>query len=450
LNGESVLTGQPKESALQAALYVAYRLKDPRAAEQAAAVATAQSEFPAFSQWFPPSVAQGNAGLGLLWAYLDSCFPDQGWDAIGKAHLEIAVRCAEQAPSLGTGLFSGLSGLAFAGWQLSRGGTRYRRLLATLDEAITSETVPIALRVRASNGLSVGDFDVISGLSGVGAYLLCRHQQPSAGIALAHTVEALISISTRDQIPPPWHTPAHLLYDDPARETYPHGNLNCGLAHGVPGILAFLALVRLSGLSFERLDQAILTIGDWLCANRLDDEWGVNWPTAVHLEKEQTAAGERLRQGDPGSVPGGPSRTAWCYGSPGVARALWLAGRAINRSDYRELAISAMEAVFRRPIPVRRIDSPTFCHGVAGLLAIVLRFANETGSPAFVEECRKLAQQLLDGFQPGSILGFRNIEYRNNQTDQPGLLDGAAGVAIVLLAASTGVDPAWDRLFLLS
>jgi hypothetical protein len=39
-----------------------------------------------------------------------------------------------------------------------------------------------------------------------------------------------------------------MLYDDPARETYPHGNLNCGLAHGVPGILAFLALVRKSGL----------------------------------------------------------------------------------------------------------------------------------------------------------------------------------------------------------
>jgi hypothetical protein len=30
------------------------------------------------------------------------------------------------------------------------------------------------------------------------------------------------------------------------------------------------------------------------------------------------------------------------------------------------------------------------------------------------------------------------------------LLDGAPGVALVLLAAATPVEPTWDRLFLLS
>lgn len=435
---------------MRAALHVANKLKDPRAAEAAAASATAQSQFPAFTHWSPASIAQGNAGLGLLWAYLDSCFPDQGWDTVGKTHLEIAVRSAEQGPSLGIGMFSGLSGLAFAGWQLSREGVRYRRLLAALDRVIASDTLAMTERVRASNELSVGDFDVISGLSGIGAYLLCRRGEPAIEFALANTVDALTALVTRDESPPPWHTPAHLLYDDIARQSYPHGNLNCGLAHGVPGVLAFLSLVRLSDLPFERLDEAIRTSADWLVANRLDDEWGVNWPTAVHLEAMQTAAGPRLRQGDSSVVPGGPSRTAWCYGSPGVARALWLAGHALDRSDYRDLAISAMEAVFGRPIPARMIDSPTFCHGVAGLLAISLRFASETRLPMFVEESQKLCLQLLDAFRSDSLLGFRNIEFRNNQTDQPGLLDGAAGVAIVLLVASTGVEHTWDRVFLLA
>jgi lantibiotic biosynthesis protein len=31
-----------------------------------------------------------------------------------------------------------------------------------------------------------------------------------------------------------------------------------------------------------------------------------------------------------------------------------------------------------------------------------------------------------------------------------GLLEGAAGVALVLLAATTSVEPAWDRMFLVS
>jgi lantibiotic biosynthesis protein len=109
-----------------------------------------------------------------------------------------------------------------------------------------------------------------------------------------------------------------------------------------------------------------------------------------------------------------------------------------------------MEAVFRRPIDQRRIDSPTFCHGVAGLLAITLRFAHDTGQHVFVEESRDLVRQLLDSYQPGSMLGFRNLETAEHEIDQPGLLDGAPGVALVLLAASMSVEPDWDRLFLLS
>ena len=109
-----------------------------------------------------------------------------------------------------------------------------------------------------------------------------------------------------------------------------------------------------------------------------------------------------------------------------------------------------MEDVFRRPVAVRRIDSPTFCHGVAGLLAVALRFANDTGRPVFLEESRALVQQLLDSYRPESLLGFRNLEVADHEIDQPGLLDGAPGVALVLLAAATSVEPTWDRLFLLS
>jgi hypothetical protein len=109
-----------------------------------------------------------------------------------------------------------------------------------------------------------------------------------------------------------------------------------------------------------------------------------------------------------------------------------------------------MEAVFRRPVAERHIDSPTFCHGVAGLLEIALRFANDTGESVFIDESRILVRQLLDSYRPESLLGFRHLEIENHEVDQPGLLDGAPGIALVLLAAATSVEPTWDRLFLLS
>jgi hypothetical protein len=109
-----------------------------------------------------------------------------------------------------------------------------------------------------------------------------------------------------------------------------------------------------------------------------------------------------------------------------------------------------MEAVYRRPLNARQIDSPTFCHGVAGLQQITLRFANETGAPFFVDAARTLHRQIMDAYEPQSLLGFRNLEPGGRPIDQPGLLDGAAGVALVLLAAASPVEPAWDALFLLS
>jgi lantibiotic biosynthesis protein len=427
---------------IQAALHVAQKLKAPGDAESAAAAAATQSEFPQFSYWVPSAIAQGNAGLCVLWAYLDECLPGEGWDIVGKLHLEMAVRAAEVAPPAGGGLFSGLSGLAFAAIQLSRGGTRYRGLLRSLDDAITAEAMTLANRVRDASGVSTGDFDVISGLSGIGACLLCRQGEQSVQVALANITDALVSLVLRDPSRPAWHTPAVMLYDEVARSTYPNGNLNCGMAHGIPGVLAYLALVHGQKdclVSRERLEEAIVTAATWIVQNRADDEWGVNWPTAVALTENGQAAS-----------PAMPSRSAWCYGAPGVARPLWMAGKALGRADYCDLAVLAMEAVFRRPLSARMIDSPSFCHGVAGLLAVTLRFARESGSAVFAAEAEKLTTQLLESFHEDHLLGFRNIEYRNNQTDQPGLLDGAGGIALVLLAAGTRVDPKWDRLFLLS
>ncbi len=49
-----------------------------------------------------------------------------------------------------------------------------------------------------------------------------------------------------------------------------------------------------------------------------------------------------------------------------------------------------------------------------------------------------------------SLLGFRHLETRDNHMDQPGLLEGAPGVALALLASATSAEPTWDRLFLLS
>jgi len=445
---QPVLTSGQTATAVDIALEVAFRLRDRNQIEAAVVAARQQTAFPDAVHWQPYGLAQGYAGLGVLCGYLDACFPDDDWDVVGHRYIEIAVRTAEQQPYLPTGMFSGLSGLAFVTWYLSQGGKRYHKLLLALEEVLLPQVTQLAYRLAAQQrDVSVGQFDLISGLSGVGAYLLCCKENPRVEATLRSVLKGLVEMTREEAGLPRWYTPAHLLWEEMLALT-PYGNLNCGLAHGIPGPLGLLSLAGCSGIEVDGMREAIERVANWLLQHRQDDAWGVNWPTAVPLE----ADGSLVSTITPPELSSAlaPSRTAWCYGSPGLARALWFAGKALDNAEYRELALAAMEAVYRRPLDVRRIDSPTFCHGISGLMQITLRFAHDTGLPQFTEAAHALAKQLLSLYNADTLLGYYSLEPGGNRVDQPGLLDGAPGVALVLLAAATNVEPQWDRLFLLS
>lgn len=405
-----------------------------------------QTAFPQVVNWTPGSVASGDAGLAVLVGYLDARQPGAGWDLQGHRLLTSAARYAEKRPGFSHGLFSGFSGIAVAACGLSRGASRYRRLTEHLDAVIVSQVEAAVADLRPrSTGVPVWSFDVISGLSGTGAYMLGRAEHdPGMRRALLRLLTALMDLWRAETDPPAWHTPTSAMEQAMARQ-HPHGNLNCGLAHGLPGVLAVLSLSRSRGVRLPGLSEVIEQIVDWLDGHRSDDAWGPNWPVAVPLSP---STGNTTDVG-PGSH-NEPSRSAWCYGAPGVARALWLAGEAVNHEPARSLAIATMAGIYSRPVPERRIDSPTFCHGVAGLLQITLRFSHDTGAPMFAKAAEDLLGQVLAAYDPGRPVGYYSVEPGGARVDQPGLLDGAAGVALTLLAASAGPEPGWDRLFLLS
>ncbi|MEU8138662.1 lanthionine synthetase C family protein [Streptodolium elevatio] len=434
------LSAETAADALAAARDVANRLRDPEAPKAATTAALEQSKYPEYIRWAPHDLAQGDIGLAVLFGQLDACFPGSGWDAEAHRCLASGARATEWIPHLPPGLFGGLGGVAFAARMLSREGTRYRRLLAELDRGLLPQAERGAEHLRHATGCSVGAFDVISGLSGTGAYLLLGQKDPAVQSTLRKVLGALVALCGEQAGVPNWHTPYESMGPGNVMAwSFPNGNLNCGLAHGVPGPLALLSLAMAEGVVVPGQREAVAHVARWLTDHRADDEWGVNWPSAVALPDEA------------GTVqPPEPARNAWCYGSPGVARALWLAGSALGDDELRGLAVEAMAATYRRPVPRRSIDGPNLCHGVAGLLQVTLRFAADTGDPVFTRAAEDLTGQLLGMYDRDSLLGFRDIEPEGQLVDQPGLLSGAPGVALALLAAGADVPPAWDRLFLLS
>ena len=433
------LTDDLAAEARSAALLLAARCSDPQSVAEANRLCQQQTAFPNTLHWDPVSVAQGDLGQAMLCAELNLVEPDGGWADRAASCLDstAAVLRHGHRPAMGT--VSGSSGVAFAGRRIDHVGLN--PLLSALDGVIAQDALTTAAAIRGRRGISVGTFDQISGLSGV---LLCALPSERQGLkpVAPFVVRALAALALQQGDPPAWYTPAEYLYDDEQRSYYPFGNLNLGLAHGIPGPLAALALAMRYGLGGPETSAATTTLAEWLAAHVSLGADGPGWETVVSLTRGPSGLAELPVHG--------VGRDAWCYGTPGAARALFLAGQVLDRSDLCNLAIEAMAAVYRRQPEQRGIDSPTFCHGVAGLLQITLRFHHDTQLPMFADAAGTLTRQILDAVEPDRPMAIASLEPGDNKVDQPGVLDGAAGVSLVLLSAASEVEPTWDRMFALS
>ncbi|MFP5281845.1 MAG: lanthionine synthetase C family protein, partial [Actinomycetes bacterium] len=378
-------------------------------------------------------------GQALLCGELHQFDPNAGWDRVGAAHVSTASAFLRRGYRPPMGTVSGSSGVAFVARR--RADPQLAPILPGLDAAIAQDALGTAASIRGRTGISVSTFDQISGLSGVLLCALPHDEQPAAPVA-PFVVKALAALALESNGTPAWYTPPEHLYDDEQRHYYPYGTVNLGLAHGIPGPLAALALAAREGVAADEASAAAAVLGEWLAEHATLGEPGPGWDSVVTLAPGQDGLVE--------VPPRGVGRDAWCYGTPGAARALFLAGDALDRPEWRALAVEAMAAVYRRPPEERGIDSPTFCHGVAGLLQITLRFHHDTRLPLFADAATHLTRQLLDAMEPDRPMGIANLEPGGNKVDQPGMLDGASGVSLALLSAASEVEPTWDRMFALS
>lgn len=116
------------------------------------------------------------------------------------------------------------------------------------------------------------------------------------------------------------------------------GHANLGLAHGIPGPLALSAVAWREGVRVPGQAETIEAIARFLVTWSEVDAYGRYWPASLNR-------GQYRRR--PARLP--RTRAAWCYGTPGVARALQLAGCALDRTDWTDLARDAARDLFRLP-----------------------------------------------------------------------------------------------------
>jgi hypothetical protein len=108
-----------------------------------------------------------------------------------------------------------------------------------------------------------------------------------------------------------------------------------------------------------------------------------------------------------------------------------------------------------RPFEEAGIKDAALCHGCAGLGHLFNRTFQATGEPELAQAARAWFERTLAMRHPGRGIGG----YEAWQPDaagstarsaDPGLLNGATGIALALLAATTPIEPAWDRILLVA
>jgi lantibiotic biosynthesis protein len=237
------------------------------------------------------SLAEGTAGAALL--ALERGENAQPW--LAEMVAEPVMAHPEEAT-----LFEGAPAVAFT---LTATGTP--RALVTLDEHVESitRTRLDAAHRRVDRGAlpAKREYDLIAGLTGLGAYLLHRH----CGDALLRDVLAYLVRLTEPRLD---GLPGWWALDGPTGPgpEWQGGHGNLGMAHGISGPLALLALTMRRGITVDGQADAMRRICRWLDHCRCGESSRVWWPGAITRAEHDQGVTRR----------DGPYRPSWCYGPP--------------------------------------------------------------------------------------------------------------------------------------
>jgi hypothetical protein len=375
------------------------------------------------------SLAGGAAGVALFFSYLARHWEDERWARYAAQWLQVATTSTR--PVSTNALYAGRTGIAWAVEHLAE---------QHLEPSLHCADSRWLDRLKAEPWH--GSYDLVSGLVGTGVYGLERVHTDLGATLLTTVIDRLADLAVHTSSGVTWRSPPETL-PPRKRERWPNGNVNLGLAHGVPGVTALLAEACASGLAREKAEPLLRGSVQWLlnCQNAEGVE------SRFPYELPHPSAREGLTV----------SRIAWCYGDLGVALSLLKAGWALDRDDWRSEAISIARRAASRSYENSGVRDAGLCHGAAGVGHLFNRLYQSTRQPLFAETSRRWFMRALDYWRPGlGVGGFqawrdsRPERNRNPWSDDPGLLEGAAGIGLALVAASGHVEPHWDRVMLVS
>lgn len=349
----------------------------------------------------PSRDLDGSPGTALAFLALARSTGDERYTAQMHARMRDAARL-DDAPE--NGLFSGISGLRAAAAIIAQGEPAYARLVGQCDSYVDAQ-----LPAHATVPQTFMTYDVVSGWSGV------RLARCVDGPKEADRLVELIA----------W------LLADPSRWCCAHplrgGNENdLGLAHGVAGMLAALALTLRD--PDAQLREVLARAAQWLVAQAQTRDGVSFW-----LPTRQSA----------GAING--CRSAWCYGAAGIGAALYAVASLLEDRELETFAISTLEALGALPSFAMGLDDPAICHGTMGNALVYASVADASGVRALGAVAERLVRETIDVLDENGAICWAYSGREETRYDAFGELTGIAGIVLGLLTLCGDMDARWMR-----
>ncbi|ATL25288.1 lanthionine synthetase LanC family protein [Streptomyces formicae] len=211
-------------------------------------------------------------------------------------------------------------------------------------------------------------------------------------------------------------------YKDEEMRGWNHDRVNSGAAHGAAGVATALCRAAdATGLTPE-IAASLEHVASWyLTRYEAGTRSVVTWPPA-------------------GGLTHLPSRPlTWCYGTPGIAWALWETGRVLDDAPLREFALHAATSFLRGYDEEADHPDLSLCHGQAGLALVCDAFHRHAGLAGAAALRDRLVARLLERLDEVTDLAARDGT----------LLTGATGACAALLTLESGAsgDRSWLAAF---
>lgn len=375
------------------------------------------------------NLSSGTAGWALFHAYRANAGPAAASDERDDERaMQLISLALDAAPSAGmdASLYHGITGLA---WTVEHLGKHFYDLgdidpLARVDAHLLAQVD----RMRRDQPI-----ELMRGIIGLGVYALERLPRPSAMSLVSAVVKAVEDGVTSTEHGFTWSTaPEHL---GPDIAFAPNGYINVGVAHGVTGIVSFLARCIAADVEVARARRLLEGAVEWLLTQR------ESAPGDRHLFPAFVMP-DRV-------VP--PGHWGWCHGELGIACVLEVAGRITETTAWLAAARETALATAAQPIGALGFDDAGLCHGACGAGHLLHRLYRATAEPALAAAARRCFEHGLAMRRPAiGVAGFQEFEPPDRWLDTPGLLAGAAGIGLALVSAVTDQVPGWDAVFLIS